>query len=68
MLEGMKAKMIAKMGTAKKSIHGGTATPVNSPKGYSTKTEMINAMSDPRYGRDPEYTRMVEQQMWATNI
>ena len=68
MLEGMKAKMIAKMGTAKKSIHGGTATSVNSPKGYSTKTEMIKAMSVPRFGRDTEYTRMVEQQMWATNI
>lgn len=68
MLEGMKAKMVAKMGTAKKSIHGGASTPKGSPKGYSTKTEMIKAMSDPRYGRDPEYTRMVEQQMWATNI
>lgn len=68
MLDGMKAKMIAKMGTANKSIHGGASAPKNSPKGYSTKTEMIKAMSDPRYGRDPEYTRMVEQQMWATNI
>lgn len=68
MLEGMKAKMVAKMGTAKKSIHGGASAPKGSPKGYSTKTEMIKAMSDPRYGRDPEYTRMVEQQMWATNI
>lgn len=68
MLDGMKAKMVAKMGTAKKSIHGGASAPKNSPKGYSTKTEMIKAMSDPRYGRDPEYTRMVEQQMWATNI
>lgn len=68
MLDGMKAKMIAKMGTANKSIHGGASAPKNSPKGYSTKTEMIKAMSDPLYGRDPEYTRMVEQQMWATNI
>ena len=68
MLDGMKAKMVAKMGTANKSIHGGASAPKNSPKGYSTKTEMIKAMSDPRYGRDYEYTRMVEQQMWATNI
>ena len=68
MLEGIRAKMIAKIGTANKSIYGGATAPKSSPKGYSTKTEIIKAMSDPRYGRDAEYTRLVEQQMWATNI
>lgn len=68
MLEGMKAKMVAKMGTAKKSIHGGASAPNGSPKGYNSKADMIKAMSDPRYGRDAGYTRMVEQQMWATNF
>ena len=68
MLEGMKAKMVAKMGTAKKSIHGGASAPNGSPKGYTSKADVIKAMSDPRYGRDAGYTRMVEQQMWATNF
>lgn len=68
MLEGMKAKMVAKMGTAKKSIHGGASAPNGSPKGYASKADVIKAMSDPRYGRDAGYTRMVEQQMWATNF
>lgn len=68
MLEGMKAKMVAKMGTAKKSIHGGASAPNGSPKGYNSKADVIKAMSDPRYGRDAGYTRMVEQQMWATNF
>ena len=68
MLEGMKAKMVVKMGTAKKSIHGGASAPNGSPKGYNSKADVIKAMSDPRYGRDAGYTRMVEQQMWATNF
>lgn len=68
MLEGMKAKMVAKMGTAKKSIHGGASAHNGSPKGYTSKADVIKAMSDPRYGRDAGYTRMVEQQMWATNF
>lgn len=68
MLEGMKAKMVAKMGTAKKSIHGGASAPNGSPRGYNSKADVIKAMSDPRYGRDAGYTRMVEQQMWATNF
>lgn len=68
MLEGMKAKMVAKMGTAKKSIHGGASAPKGSLKGYTSKADVIKAMSDPRYGRDAGYTRMVEQQMWATNF
>lgn len=68
MLEGMKSKMTSKMGTANKSIHGGTATPVNRPKGFANKSEVIEAMSDKRYGRDPEYTRQVEQRMWATSV
>lgn len=68
MLEGMKAKMVAKMGTAKKSIHGGASAPNGSHKGYNSKADVIKAMSDPRYGRDAGYTRMVEQQMWATNF
>lgn len=69
MLEGMKAKMVAKMGTANKSIHGGALSPTTGkPKGYATKSEIIKAMSDPKYGRDAEYTRQVEQKMWATDF
>lgn len=68
MLEGMKAKMIAKMGTAKPSIHGSAVPSRSTPKGFTTKSEVIKAMSDPRYGRDSAYTRQVEQKMWATDI
>ena len=68
MLEGMKAKMIAKMGTANRSIHGSAKPPQSKPKGFTSKAEVIKAMSDPRYGRDAQYTMSVEQMMWATDM
>lgn len=68
MLEGMKSKMIAKMGTAKKSIHGSAKPHQSQPKGFTSKADIIKAMSDPRYGREAKYTQEVEQMMWATNM
>lgn len=68
MLEGMKAKMVAKMGTAKKSIHGSAKPHQSQPKGFTSKADIIKAMSDPRYGREAKYTQEVERMMWATNM
>lgn len=68
MLEGMKSKMIAKMGTTKKSIHGSAKPHQSQPKGFTSKADIIKAMSDPRYGREAKYTQEVEQMMWATNM
>lgn len=48
--------------------------PASAPKaartkveGFSSKTEMTKAMSDPRYGRDTAYTQNVEQKVWVSN-
>lgn len=68
MLEGMKAKMVAKMGTANKSIHGSAKPHQSKPQGFTSKADIIKAMSDPRYGRDAKYTQEVEQMMWATDM
>ena len=68
MLEGMKAKMVAKMGTAKKSIHGSAKPHQSQPKGFTSKADIIKAMSDSRYGRDAKYTQEVERMMWATDM
>ena len=56
MFEGMKAKMIAKQGTRNPTIMGGGVT-TGGYKGFSSKQEVVEAMSDPRYGADPSYTR-----------
>ena len=55
MFEGMKAKMIAKQGTRNPTIMGGGVT-TGGYKGFSSKQEVVEAMSDPRYGACLLYT------------
>lgn len=68
MLEGIKARMVATQGTANPAILGASAPKVPQTKGFSTKTEMIQAMSDKRYGIDSKYTRSVEERMSYTKF
>lgn len=67
MLDGIKAKMTSKQGTRNPSIIGG-ATSGASTKGFTSKAEVIEAMSDKRYGRDAAYTASVERKMLYTNF
>lgn len=67
MFEGMKAKMVAKQGTRNPTIMGGGVT-TGGYKGFSNKQEVVEAMSDPRYGTDPNYTRSVELKMFYTPL
>lgn len=67
MFEGMKAKMVAKQGTRNPTIMGGGVT-TGGYKGFSSKQEVVEAMSDPRYGTDPNYTRSVELKMFYTPL
>ena len=66
MLEGIKAKRNAKMGTRNPSILGrGSIRP--RVQGFSSKEDLIKAFSDPRYGRDPAYMREMEMKMLYTD-
>lgn len=38
------------------------------PVGYKDRSSMIKAMSDARYGNDPEYTREVERKVLASGL
>lgn len=67
MFEGMKAKMIAKQGTRNPTVMGGGFT-TGGYKGFSSKQEVVEAMSDPRYGADPSYTRAIEMKMYYTKM
>ena len=67
MFEGMKAKMVAKQGTRNPTIMGGGVTN-GGYKGFSNKQEVVEAMSDPRYGTDPNYPRSVELRMFYTPL
>ena len=67
MLEGIKAKRTAKMGTRNPSILGaGSMKP--RAQGFASRDEMVKAFSDPRYGRDPAYMREMEMKMLYTNV
>ncbi|SHJ82513.1 capsid assembly protein [Propionispora hippei] len=59
-IQGFKAQMTAKYGTANRTImgKGNTTTGV---QGFTSREEMVKAMSDPRYLRDPGYTREVQE-------
>lgn len=64
MLSGIQSDMIAVQGTQKSTIMGSGSTGAGSgDKGFSSKQDMIKAMSDPRYGKDKAYTHAVEQKV-----
>lgn len=65
-LNGVKAQMVAKNGTANDSVLGSATS--GATKGFSNVTEMTKAMSDPRYGRDAKYTQSVEARVAASSI
>lgn len=67
MVAGIQSKMNATRGTSNPTLLGSTqGAGGGEPKGFASKQDMIKAMSDPRYARDPAYTRSVEQKMFYT--
>jgi len=67
-IQGIKAQMVAKNGTTNPSLMGTKGITQAAPQGFQTRAEMVTAMSDKKYGRDPVYTRKIEQQMLNTTI
>lgn len=69
-LGGMRSAMgealTQKHGTSNPSVMGGPAT-TNPTGGFADKAEMVKAMSDKRYCRDPQYTKLVESRMAKTS-
>lgn len=60
-LNGCKAQMILKTGTANRSILGGQTSPAE--VGFENEAEMTKAMSDPRYRTDPDYVKQVAKKL-----
>lgn len=44
-----------------RTIHGQTSASASTYQGFRSSAEMVQAMRDPRYGKDPAYTRDVER-------
>lgn len=66
MFIGYKTRMVQKYGTSNRSILGGSAG--GSTGGYANKSAMVKAMSDPRYGTDPEYTQSVQNKVMSSRF
>lgn len=63
MLSGVQADMARVYGTQGTTIMGRGSQAGSGATGFSSKNEMVTAMSDPRYGKDKAYTRSVEQKV-----
>lgn len=59
-VQGLVAKYEQTYGREPKLVKGSGGGKMES-KGYDSQQEMIQAMSDPRYGRDAKYTKDVEE-------
>lgn len=60
-INGIKAQMMSKYGTNNPTLAGNNAG--GNVTGYADANEMVKAMSDPRYGKDPKYMAEVEKKV-----
>lgn len=66
-IQGFKAQMAAKYGTNNRTILG-KAGSTTSVQGFTSRSEMVKAMSDPRYLRDPQYTKEVQEKVMKSTF
>lgn len=66
MFIGYKSRMVKKNGTFNSTILG--SGPVSTQGGYANKAAMVKAMSDPRYGTDPDYTGEVQNKVMRSSF
>lgn len=57
-VQGLFSRYEREYGHAPTLVEGGRSSPVSA--GFSNRSDMVAAMSDKRYGKDPDYTREVE--------
>ena len=65
-IAGIKAQMQAQHGTDNPTLGGAEST--GKAAGFADAAEMVKAMSDPRYGRDPKYMQEVERKVAASKF
>lgn len=64
-VDGLKARAAATGGITPDLLGGGNT---DGNTGYGSSFEMTAAMRDPRYGKDPVYTKSVEQKVYRSNF
>ena len=68
MVEGVQARMTTAYGTANPSVLGNGAGVNQATQGYSSTSELVKAMQDPRYQTDAKYTQEVYARVNASNL
>jgi hypothetical protein len=63
LLQGMYARYKAATGAGHTTVQG---TVTSAPAGYRSRSEVMAAMSDPKYGRDPAFRADVERKLSVT--
>lgn len=64
---GMVSKWKSAVGSQPKLTQGRVSAP-SRVQGFASSAEMVKAMQDKRYGKDPAYTRSVEDRVARSNI
>ena len=67
MINGLLAQHKTQFGTSNPLVTG-MPTATTSQSGFTSKQEMVTAMTDKRYGRDMSYTREVQTKVKMSNI
>lgn len=67
-VSGLVARYEREHGAPPKLISGNKVNEANVVRGYKDRSSMMDAMKDPRYGNDPDYTREVERKVVASGV
>lgn len=65
---GVRAKFEASEGSSPNLLTGGARSTGNDVTGFASKAEMVEAMKDPRYKKDPAYRAQVAQRVKNANF
>ena len=66
-VDGLKSRFVKAKGS-NPSLLSGDGSIGNANAGFGSTFEMTKAMKDPRYGKDPAYTKSVEQRAMRSNF
>jgi hypothetical protein len=67
-MQAVVSRYEAEFGRAPKLLGGGAASSSTGVEAFENRSDMMKAMNDKRYGRDPEYTRSVERKVLNSKL
>lgn len=65
---GLKARYDAQAEVEPNLLHGNSRAQARQADVFQSSAEVVSAMKDPRYGKDPAYTKAIEQKLGRSNV